>query len=120
MFLRSRRIAARSRVQRVVAGFLLLLFVSDLGFHVAEVLWASPETALDAGWRSGHGIVPHPDCGIPGHSGTLFHHHHFPAVLSRSSFVPVLTALAWIAGGSAPEVIPLAVVTAHSRAPPLA
>jgi hypothetical protein len=103
-----------------VASFLLLLFVSDLGLHVAEALGTSPERSREAGWHVNHEPAAHSDCGIPGHSNTPFHHHHYPAVVSDSSVSLVLTTRGWIHGGTAPEAIHASPLASRSRAPPLA
>jgi hypothetical protein len=116
-----RKVVGRAR-QRLLASALLLLFVTDIGFHVAEALWSDPPSAgtSEIAWQAGHSIpVPHSDCGIPSHSGLPFHHHHFPAVISLSSFTLVFTALAWVAGTSSPRILSHSLVTAQSRAPPL-
>jgi len=111
--------ASRRPGRRWLAGFLLFLFVSDIGFHIAESLLAVVEGRAATELRSGQGY-PEPDgCGIPGHSDTPFHHHHFPGVVSQASFGLVLTALARVSGISAPETVHISLVTALGRAPPL-
>ncbi|MCZ6492228.1 MAG: hypothetical protein O7A06_17070, partial [Acidobacteria bacterium] len=81
------QLANRSKLFRQrLATLLLLLFVWDMGLHLA----ATPHPVHDAGVsigalsEDGDAGIPdeHSDCKIPGHGCASSHHHHFPAFLS--------------------------------------
>src|SRR3989304_2620076 len=83
--------------QRGVAGLLLLLIVSDLGFHtIASLIDSSQDLATNEVRAGCQHSWPDDGCPLPGHSGTRFHDHHYPAVVTQvAPPVPLLT-LAWI------------------------
>ena len=105
-----------------LATLLLLLFVWDMGLHLA----ATPHSAHDAGASIGtlseDGGTGTPeersDCKIPGHGCASYHHHHFPAFLSSVSFtVPraVMNRPDWI---PAPATVQTSFAARLIRAPP--
>jgi hypothetical protein len=120
-----RRIAnPHGPLQRSAAALLLVLFVADVGFHLASSFFAGgSQEVISTRIRSGSGHPaspePHdPGCGIPGHSGT-FHHHHFPAVITQSGQVVPHIGFTWIAADLPPESVYIPLVASAARAPPL-
>src|SRR5437016_5028629 len=103
--------------QRRLAGLLLFLLVSDLGYHFVEGFLEPPENAAVIALRFGLGnSEPAGGCGIPDHDGTPFHHHHFPAVVSQAPPPVPLIALAVLTTMPAIEAIHSSSVTPIGRA----
>ena len=71
-------------LNRCAAVFLLALLAGDLTYHFVLPLLSSPSSSNDASLILPRGpAVFDPDgCGIPGHSNSPFHHHHYPAVVT--------------------------------------
>ena len=113
------RAVKRKHSQRWLASVLLFLFVSDIGFHVAESLMSVAEGPAATELRSSYHNPEPGGCGIPGHSGTPFHHHHFPGVINQASFALALTTFASVSRIPAPDAIHNSIITALGRAPPL-
>lgn len=110
----------RTPLQRLLAAFLLFLFVQDIGFHIAESFFVSPENLAQAGFRGGQGFPDRDGCGIPDHDATPFHHHHFPAVVTDAPLPAPLLAVARLFETLPVESVHAAAVTPIGRAPPLA
>jgi hypothetical protein len=113
----------RGPLRQWSAALLLLVFVTDVGFHLASSLLAGPEEIVSTQIRSGPGHRANPEqhdpgCGIPGHSGTPFHHHHFPAVIPQSSVVVPQVSLAWVLAVLPPEAVHISLFSTPVRAPP--
>lgn len=118
-----RRFATRRGLfRRCSASFLLFLFVTDIGSHLAFSLLASPEPEGSVLLLSGDGHFGNPEepsgCGIPGHSGTPFHHHHFPAIVTQAHLALRLTTLESAPGTSVVEAVHTSLVSSQVRAPP--
>ena len=110
----------RHRLQRLLASLLVLLMVSDLGFHLVDPFFHSAAGPSGIVFRAASLVFdPAGDCGIPGHEGTPFHHHHFPTLISQTASPPSLIALAWIAAIPAIEIVQTATIPATGRAPPI-
>lgn len=108
------------KLQRSLALFLIFLMVFDLGLHLVDPYSRSSEDSAGILLRT-RGTDPEPfgGCGIPGHDGTPFHHHHFLALVSQTaSSVPMLE-LEWISGILSCEIVPFSLVTPIGRAPPI-
>ena len=110
----------RTPLQRLLAAFLLFLFVQDIGFHIAESFFAPGENTAEAGFRSDPGFLDRDGCGIPDHDATPFHHHHFPAVVSEAPLPAPLLTLACLVEILPIQTVHAAAVTPIGRAPPLA
>jgi hypothetical protein len=115
--LRSRR---QKGIQRALAFALLLLMASDLGFHLVDPFFHSyrdsAETVLCDAHRASE---PMGGCGIPGHEGTPFHHHHFPTLVSQTaSPAPVITLAGNVAAPSV-DAVQAAPIAPTGRAPPV-
>ena len=110
----------RRPLQRGLAVCLLFVFLTDLGFHFAESFFTPPESPATPVLLAGHGNTDlDPGCGIPGHSGTRFHHHHFPAVVSQAAPPVPLIVLAKILGSATVETVHSTAVIPIGRAPPV-
>lgn len=118
----ARFLKQRVQLRSWAASGLLFLFVSDLGYHLLAPLLASPNAQTETWLLPGQGHAgsseSDPGCGIPDHSGTPFHHHHFPAVVTQAVFPVPLITLAWVSGILLVGTVPPAFVTSLSRAPP--
>ena len=118
------QLARRSKLFRHYGTALLLAsFAADLGFHaVSPFLTAySPASSIASISESEAPLVPYePDCGIPGHKGPGFHHHHFPALISHVGFTLPFVMLQLGEPHRAAPAIYAPVVARLSRAPPLA
>jgi len=118
-----RLMTPRGSLRRLPAALLLLVFVADVGFHLASSLLAGPEEIVSTQVRSGSGHQANPEqhdpgCGIPGHSGTPFHHHHFPAVIAHSSLLVPQVGLASVSAVLPPEAVHISLLSTPVRAPP--
>ena len=115
--------AASSRsgsLRRVLACFLFLLVVADLGFHFAESFLGHTDHA--SGTAVSAAVVNSESdsgCPIPGHSSTAFHHHHFFAVVTQASQAIPLMAIARAFLANRVENVPLALLKPLSRGPPV-
>lgn len=119
-----RKSAGLLDLRRLVSGLLLLLLTGDLALHLAEsYLDPAPPAASGQLQWSGAEPLPHADesnCPIPGHAAGLFHHHHFPGVITAhgefaaSQLQRLESPAAFDLGGSAARVARV------GRAPPLA
>jgi hypothetical protein len=114
------RKSSRTALQRILAAFLLFLFVQDIGFHIAEAFLTPTEGLATTVLLGGHGNTDPDGCGIPGHENTPFHHHHYPAVVTQAPLRVPLVAIARLH-----EILPLETVHSSTiipigRAPPLA
>lgn len=115
-----RRRMRRPPLQRGLAACLLFVFVTDLAFHFAESFFVAPEGPATPVVLAGHGNTdPDPGCGIPGHSDTRFHHHHFPAVISQAAAPVPLIALAMVSGCPVVETLHFSSIIPIGRAPPV-
>ena len=69
---------------------LLLVVVWDICFDLIAPLHADLDASIsgvDITGTSGADPESHPGCGLPDHSCSLSHHHHFPAVVSTPQFI---------------------------------
>ncbi len=117
------QLANRSKLFRQrLATLLLLLFVWDMGLHLA----ATPHSAHDAGASigtlsedGGTGTPEeHSDCKIPGHGCASSHHHHFPAFLSSVLFAVPRASLKMAERAPAAAIVQTAFIARPIRAPP--
>ena len=115
-----RRKIERRKLQRSLAVFLIFLMVFDLGLHLVDPYFHSSEDSAGILLRTtGEDPEPLGRCGIPGHDGTPFHHHHFPILVSQTASSAPMLELEWISGIPSCEIIPSALVTPIGRAPPI-
>lgn len=104
------------------AAVLLASFVADVAFHaVSPLLTAySPTLSITSISAGETPDVPYDsDCGIPGHKGAGFHHHHYPALISSTGFTLPFTILKPDEPHRATPALYAPVVARLSRAPPL-
>jgi hypothetical protein len=116
----AKRHCSSKRLQRLLAGLLLFLFVQDIGFHIAESFFTPPEGSARPILLGGRGFADPDGCGIPDHSETPFHHHHFPAVVTEAPLPVPLIAIARLIETLPPETTHVSSVPPTGRAPPLA
>ena len=117
------QLANRSKLFRQrLAALLLLMFVWDMGLHLAATSHPVHDSGTSIGTLSEDGGAGTPDghsnCKIPGHGCASYHHHHFPAFLSSVSFtVPraVMNRPDWI---PAPATVQTSFAARLIRAPP--
>jgi hypothetical protein len=114
------RSVGEERFRRVLASLLVLLMISDLGFHLVDpFLHASADASCVFPVVTDHQPEPSGECGIPGHEGAPFHHHHFPTLISQvASPMPLL---AWVRVAEVPafEIAYASIITPTGRAPPV-
>ncbi|MBI3894939.1 MAG: hypothetical protein HY313_03310 [Acidobacteria bacterium] len=120
----SPKLARRSMLFRRYGGIVLLAsFATDIGFHsVSSILKAHSPTISITNISAGEApVVPYdPDCGIPEHKGSGFHHHHFFALISHVGFTLPFAMLKLGEPHRASPALYVPVVARLSRAPPLA
>ncbi len=111
-------------LRRTAATILLVLFVSDLGLHLALSLRdrEAPSAAYQfQPQRSSPGERDDPSrCGIPGHGNEPFHHHHFPSVLTQFGFAAPYSYLLAARAARPPGFPPARRCATPARAPPTA
>jgi len=106
-------------LRRCLAVLLLFSMASDLGYHLAEPFLAWPDNPAGALLRASiENPEPPGGCGVPGHHGTPFHHHHFPTVISQTPPPVPLLALTRISTASNEEFVHTSGITPIGRAPP--
>ena len=106
---------------RQCAMVMLLVVVWDICFDLIAPLHADPDASF-----SGVGITgtseadpeSHPGCGIPDHSCSLSHHHHFPAVVSTAQFTISAVASNGPEGTAQVKAIHIPQANRQIRAPP--
>jgi hypothetical protein len=116
----SNRKFSRPPLQRILAAFLLFLFVQDIGFHIAEAFLTPTEGLATTVLRGGQGNTDPDGCGIPGHENTPFHHHHYPAVVSQAPVPVPLVAVARLHERLPLEAVHASAIIPIGRGPPLA
>jgi hypothetical protein len=109
----------RAGFRRMLASSLLLLMVSDLGFHLVDPLFHSPANSTGVVLVAIDQALPFGECGIPGHEGTPFHHHHFPTLISQIASPAPLPASVNVAEVPAVEIAYASIVSPTGRAPPV-
>jgi hypothetical protein len=108
------------RLRRTLSVFLLILMASDLGFHLAESLLLSSEDPSGIFLSATKTQTEPPGgCGIPGHEGTPFHHHHFPTLVSQTAMPTPLLAMASLATVPSFKIVRATTITPIGRAPPV-
>ena len=106
--------------QRAVGVWLVLLILSDIGYHIAQPFFEPPENPAGALLLAAHLHPEAPgDCRIPDHDGKLFHHHHYPGVISQTPSPVPLIVVARVTCITSVETVHSTPVIPIGRAPPV-
>lgn len=110
-------------LRRLAAAVLLFMLVGDLALHVGETYLEPPLPAGSDAAQFSAQAAQHSDesnCPIPGHSGSRFHHHHYPGIITSHGETAPSQLQRLVAGQLAETLHSASRIARNGRAPPLA